>query len=126
MNVRLALAYEDFVTWARAKKVEHSQPEFKARNLRDATTGYAEFWLGEFFNRMEKYPRYMCLEEREGQVLSGIRKTVRDGTATSINIIISINHNNNSNNIVIIVIIIGVRLDVAALDKIQAFVEPFD
>ncbi|CAE7943604.1 unnamed protein product [Symbiodinium necroappetens] len=42
MNVRLALAYEDFVTWARAKKVEHSQPEFKARYLRDATTGYAE------------------------------------------------------------------------------------
>ncbi|CAE7797150.1 unnamed protein product [Symbiodinium sp. CCMP2456] len=60
------MAYEDFVSWARENKVEHSQPEFKPSNMRDSVTGYAEHWLAEFFNRMERYGKYMQMEERNG------------------------------------------------------------
>ncbi|CAE7238594.1 unnamed protein product [Symbiodinium necroappetens] len=60
MNARLALAFEDFNTWARERRIEHSQPEFCAKMLRDVQSGYAELamkghnarvvmaWLADF------------------------------------------------------------------------------
>ncbi|CAE7795922.1 unnamed protein product, partial [Symbiodinium sp. CCMP2456] len=126
------MAYEDFVSWTREHKLEHTQPEFKPSNMRDSATGYAElsmkghnarvvtawlahrvlqiyrdrpelrsdnmktmvkavrprenfeaiacicsldcplqafrYWLAEFFNRMERYGKYMQMEERNGLV----------------------------------------------------------
>ncbi|CAE7252570.1 unnamed protein product, partial [Symbiodinium sp. KB8] len=101
-NVRLGIAYVEFTSWAKEFHVEHSQPEFCAKTLRDAFTGYAEmackghnarvvtawvshklctlhplykggdrfevmvtclYWLAEYFNLLEKLPRFLSHSE---------------------------------------------------------------